>query len=130
VINGHKNHVTATIPVGFSPFEVAANPVTGTVYVANIAADTVSVVNGQANRVTATVPVGIGPFGVAVNTVSGRAYVSDSGDNTVPVIAGTRLPGRQTARPRQAHPPRPAPPCRNYAIAAGRGVRDCVITVS
>jgi YVTN family beta-propeller protein len=107
VINAFTNHVTATIPVGFSPFGVAANSVTSTVYVANIAANTVSVINGRTNQVIATVPTGIRPFGMAVNTLTGRAYVSNSVDNTVQVIAlpGRTATGREITRLRQAHPP-------------------------
>ena len=57
--------VTATIPVGSYPLGVAANPHTGTVYVANVGSDTVSVISGPTDTVTATIPVGGGPRGVA-----------------------------------------------------------------
>ena len=46
--------VTTAIPVGRGPFGVAANPRTGTVYVANTRGNTVSVINGQTNAVVAT----------------------------------------------------------------------------
>ena len=38
--------LTATIPVGTSPTEVATNPYTSTVYVTNQASGTVSVISG------------------------------------------------------------------------------------
>ncbi len=52
--------VTATIPVGSTPFGVAADPVTGTVYVTNRnngGDGTVSVIDAATNTVTATIPV-------------------------------------------------------------------------
>ena len=46
VISGRTNTVTATIPVGSRPGGVAADPETGTIYVTNLASDTVSVIAG------------------------------------------------------------------------------------
>ncbi|WP_459561292.1 YncE family protein [Mycobacterium kiyosense] len=45
VINPTTNTVTATIPVGSSPYGVAIDPVTGAVYVANFQSGTVSVIS-------------------------------------------------------------------------------------
>jgi YVTN family beta-propeller protein len=44
VINGNKNTVTATIPVGFEPRGAAADRITNRVYVANSGGNTVSVI--------------------------------------------------------------------------------------
>ena len=44
VINGKT--VTATIPVGNAPGEVATNPLTNTVYVTNFGDNTASVIRG------------------------------------------------------------------------------------
>jgi len=63
VISGQANTVTATIPVGTNPDVVAANPLTGAVYVTDIKNGTVSVISGQSNTVTATILVGNGPSG-------------------------------------------------------------------
>ncbi len=57
--------VTDTISVGGFPEEVAANPKTKTIYVANDAGNTVSVISGLTNTVTATIPVGTAPTGIA-----------------------------------------------------------------
>ena len=83
--------VTATIPVGSYPYVVAVDPATGTVYVTNIAADTVSVIEAATHAITATIPVGRQPFGVAVDPVTRTVYVADSINDTVSVIdAATR----------------------------------------
>ncbi len=42
VIDGWTNQVRTTIPVGVDPYGVAANPVTGLIYVANRAGSTLS----------------------------------------------------------------------------------------
>src|SRR5262249_59698882 len=56
--------VTATIPVGEIPTRVAVNPKANTIYVTNLASNTVSVLSGRTNTVTATIPQGIHPGGV------------------------------------------------------------------
>jgi YVTN family beta-propeller protein len=43
VIDGGTNTVTATIPVGFSPYDVGVNPTTNLIYVANTGSNTVPV---------------------------------------------------------------------------------------
>src|SRR5580704_1041818 len=64
--------VSATIPVGGSPTWVAANPNTGSVYVANNDG-TLSVISGRTNTVTATIPTG-GLTGVAVDPETNTIY--------------------------------------------------------
>ena len=78
--------VTATIPVGSYPADVATDSAAGTVYVANNVAGTVSVIDAATNAVTATIPVGSGPFGVAVDSAAGTVYVTDGIAGTVSVI--------------------------------------------
>jgi YVTN family beta-propeller protein len=80
--------VRTTIPVGTSPFGVAANPVTDTIYVANTFDDTVSVISGRRNTVVATITVGLDPFGVATNPVTNTIYVASQTVNEVVVIRG------------------------------------------
>jgi YVTN family beta-propeller protein len=50
--------LSAIVPVGQEPFKVAVNPISGNVYVANSASNTVSVISPN-NQVTATIPVGV-----------------------------------------------------------------------
>ena len=88
---GPTYRVTATVPVGKSPQGVAVDPGTHTVYVANRADGTVSVIDASTRTVTATVPVGSRPNGVAVDPGTHTVYVTNTGDNTVSVIdASTR----------------------------------------
>src|SRR6266436_2791256 len=63
--------VTATIPVGSESDAVAANPLTGSVYVTNVNGGTVSVISGRTSTGTATIVVGSRPISVAVNPPTG-----------------------------------------------------------
>ena len=81
-----------TISVGNSPYGVAVNPSTNTVYVANYADNSVSVINGSTNTVTATVSVGSIPSAVAVNPSTNTVYVANYADKSVSVINGSILP--------------------------------------
>jgi YVTN family beta-propeller protein len=90
VISGRTNTVVAAIPVGALPQQVAANPKTRAVYVANEGSGTgasVSVIEGRTGTVTATIAVGAA-FGVAADPKTDTAYVS--GGDTVSVIAPCR----------------------------------------
>src|ERR1022692_4242522 len=71
--------VTATVSAGLAPIAIAVNPVTNTIYVANLDSNNVTVMDGATNTVTATVPVGIGPGAIAVNPVTNQIYVGDEG---------------------------------------------------
>ena len=90
VIDGSTRTVTATVPVGKSPWwGVAVDPGTHTVYVPNLDGDTVSVIDASTRTVTATVAVGGGPRGVAVDPGTHTVYVtitSVSGNGTVSAI--------------------------------------------
>jgi YVTN family beta-propeller protein len=68
--------------------QIAVNPVTNRVYVANLNDNTVSVIDGASNTVVDTVAVGVIPEVVAVNTVTNRIYVANSSSNTISAIDG------------------------------------------
>jgi YVTN family beta-propeller protein len=59
---------------------------TGTVYVTNFDAGSVSVIDAKTNAVTATIAVGSFPRAVAVNPAAGTVYVANSESATVSVI--------------------------------------------
>jgi YVTN family beta-propeller protein len=63
---------------GQFPQWIAANPVTGRVYVTNRAGGSVTVIDGASSTVLATIPVGNDPDRIAVNSASNRVYVLHS----------------------------------------------------
>src|SRR5579872_3072501 len=74
---------SSTISVGSSPYGVAVNPTTNTIYVTNLLSNNVSVINGATNLVTATIAVGTSPNGIAVDPKTNVIYVAHSGGSTV-----------------------------------------------
>src|SRR5262249_56335509 len=76
--------VTATIPVGEIPTRVAVNPKANTIYVTNLASNTVSVLSGRTNTVTATIPVGTGPVGVAADPNTNTIYLPHPAPTPLP----------------------------------------------
>lgn len=87
VIDTARNKVTATIPVGSSPFEVAVTPDGAKVYVANENSNNLSVIDTAADKKIDTIPVGNAPRGVAVTPDGTKVYVANENANTVTVIA-------------------------------------------
>ena len=104
--NGCAKASLATIKVGKVPFAAAFNPATRTVYVANFASGTVSVINAAVcNALTTrgcaqpvkTVQAGPGPDGIDVDAATDTIYVANAGPtgngNTVSVIDGATCSG-------------------------------------
>ena len=83
---GSLSTESVAVTVGKSPFAVAVNPATNTVYAANRSGNSVSVIDGSTNTVTTTVTVGSKPRGVAVNPSTNTVYVSNEVANSVSVI--------------------------------------------
>lgn len=67
----------------------AAQAKTPYAYVANNAANTVTVINTSTGAVVTTIAVGSFPYGVAVDQAGKFAYVTNSGSNTVSIISAT-----------------------------------------
>jgi len=95
-----------TVTVGNAPAGVAVNSSTDSIYVANQADDTMSVINGASCEGTntsgcgatpATVSVGASPQAVAVNRATDTAYVANLSDNTVSVVNGGSCNGTTTS---------------------------------
>ncbi|MGI0019304.1 MAG: YncE family protein [Nitrososphaera sp.] len=93
----------ATIPVGEDPKDVAVNPKTNMVYVANF--DNVAVIDGSTNTVVSKIPIGdVNGWAIEVNPNSGKVYVAghlsasilvlDASTNAV--VATIHLNGRPT----------------------------------
>ncbi len=86
VIDITTNKVTATVPVGISPWGVAVSPDGTKVYVTNWNSNTVSVIDTATNTVTATVDVGSNPIGITVTPDGSKVYVANYYNDIVSVI--------------------------------------------
>ncbi|HZY92268.1 MAG TPA: YncE family protein [Thermoplasmata archaeon] len=88
---GYGWNLTASVPVGTTPFGVAYDSKTGYVFVTNSGSDNVSVINASTARVIGSVPVGTTPMGVAADPSTGEVYVANWGSDDVTVIADSNL---------------------------------------
>jgi YVTN family beta-propeller protein len=75
--------VTATVPVGHEPVDLAADPATDMVYVSNAGDGTVSVINGATNQVTDVIQLTNG----APSTTSAGAIAVYPDTDTIYVVA-------------------------------------------
>ncbi|WP_027395130.1 YncE family protein [Aquimarina latercula] len=83
----------ASSPFGVSPVDLTVNsqpssPNFGTVYVANIIGDTVTVINKQLEVVN-TIQVGKRPISITFNSFNSNVYVANIADDTISVIDTT-----------------------------------------
>ena len=79
--------VTATIPVGKAPANLAYDSAKGEIFVTNGQDNTTSVISDNTNTVVATIPVGGYPYGVAYDPAKGEVFVVNLWDNNVMVIS-------------------------------------------
>ena len=91
VIDGPSSVETARLAVNGTPQDVAVNPGSGYVYVANSPADRVLVfeedrVDEGPSSAIASIAVGGSPKAIAVNSTTNRIYVANSASGTVSVI--------------------------------------------
>jgi YVTN family beta-propeller protein len=116
----------ASIRVGPEPFTLAVNAVTGSIYVTNLGAHTVSVIDGRTcsarnvsgcRRRPVTINVGETPGGIAVNTRTNTIYVTGEGSHDVSVIDGRTCNARTTRGCRR----------RPVRVAAGAGARGIAV---
>jgi YVTN family beta-propeller protein len=93
VISLTSNTVTASIPVGASPFRVAVDPGIDRAYVTNNGGNTVSVIDTNTNTVVGAITVPAGPRGVAVDPSTHTVYVANyQNTETLSVIDPTTTP--------------------------------------
>ena len=76
------------IPTGHIPCSIAVNARTHTVYVANYADNSVTVIDGVKNQPVATLAVGKRPEALAVDAEHNRVYVANTQGNSVTIIDG------------------------------------------
>jgi YVTN family beta-propeller protein len=86
VLDAHSGAVLHTIRVGQYPQDIAVDPRTRHVFVANTYSDSVNMLDARTGAVLRTVPVGFRPVGLAVNSPGGRVFVVNNGDNTVSML--------------------------------------------
>ena len=107
---GGCNQTWPTVGIGTTPFRVAVNKTTNTVYVANFNG-TLSVINGatcnasvhsSCNQAPATTTVGARPNDLAVDELSNTIYVANRNSNTVSVVDGRHCQGSDTSGCSQA----------------------------
>lgn len=75
-----------TIPYSIPPSAMSVNPLTGLVYIANRAQDTVTVIHGPTLRVVSTARVSGGPQALLVEPTAGRLYVGLARQKAVQVL--------------------------------------------
>ena len=80
--------VQPRITVGTNPVALAANPVTGKVYVANSGSNNVTIIDGVTRTTMGTIPVGSDPHWIAVNPETNRVLVSNFATSNVTVVNG------------------------------------------
>lgn len=107
---GGCNQTWPTVGLGATPFRVAVNKTTNTVYVANFNG-TLSVINGatcngsvhsSCNQAPATTTVGARPNDLVVDEPSNTIYVANRNSNTVSVVDGRHCQGSDTSGCSQA----------------------------
>jgi DNA-binding beta-propeller fold protein YncE len=83
-----------SIPYTVPPSAIAVNPLTGLVYIASKAQDTISVVHGPTLRVVTTAKISGGPQVLLLEPTSGRLFVGLSREQSVKVLdIATLSPG-------------------------------------
>ncbi len=87
VFDSVTHAVTAAIPLGGEPVDVAITPNGARAYVANKGKDSVAVIDTATNSpLVESIPVGKEPVGIAAAPDGHSIYVANSGDETVSVI--------------------------------------------
>ena len=78
VIDVARDEVSATIPVGTTPYALAFTPNSGKVYVANYSSNNVSVIDAVRDVESRRVAVGAGPTDIAIRPDGAKVYVPNS----------------------------------------------------
>jgi YVTN family beta-propeller protein len=81
-----SNRLVATIALPVNPYRLVYDPSDQSIYVADLATSSVTVINTTTNAVTRTIPVGANPDGIAYDPATDAVYVANSGSDNVSVI--------------------------------------------
>jgi len=85
VVDTTTNSVANTIPLGFSPNDVAVNPATNVIYVGG--AGNFGIIDGATNALT-TIADSDSAAQLAVNPTNNKIYATNSGSNSITVLDG------------------------------------------
>src|ERR671925_435873 len=86
--NGTTNRAMERIDLGGAANDVAVNPNTNTIYVADTLSNRVSVIDGRTNSVMGSIDVGSTPNFIQVNPTTNTIYVGTYGSSTISIING------------------------------------------
>jgi YVTN family beta-propeller protein len=89
VVYHENNGKTATVLTGSMPDAVAVDEAANKIYVANYAADSVTVIDGATMKPVATMAVGHLPQALAVDSKRHRVFIANTHSNDVTVIDGS-----------------------------------------
>ena len=89
VISGSSLQVVASVEVGANPVGVAADPISGQVFVVDAGDSNVTIFNASSYGVITNVTVGSVPYGIAIDPVSDTAYVTNSASVNVTVLSAS-----------------------------------------
>lgn len=74
---------------GYSPFDIAINQVTNTIYATSPDSSTVAAINASTNNLIGTISVGYSPVQIAVNPSTNLVYVGETGTGAISIIDGS-----------------------------------------
>jgi len=86
VMNLASRRTVGSIPYTVPPSAISVNPLTGLVYVANSALDTITVIHGPTLRVVTTARISGGPQVLLLEPTSGRLFVALQRDKAIRVL--------------------------------------------
>ena len=75
-----------TFHVGGKPVRIVADPLSKTLYITNVASNTITVVNERSGKILKNISVRNAPTALALDQDTGMLYVTNSENNTLSVI--------------------------------------------
>ena len=85
VIDGAKNQIVDTIPVGETPRRIVVNSETNLVYVSNQIPNSLTVIDGKTNEVVDSIPVEQ-PYELMINPKTNKIYATYYGYSGLSIV--------------------------------------------
>ncbi|HEV2429277.1 MAG TPA: YncE family protein [Thermoplasmata archaeon] len=89
-IRNYSANVSGVFAVGSSPFGVAIDNASDTVFVTNTGSDNVSLLSGVNGVSRGSIAVGAAPHGIAFDPTNGEAYVANTNSSNVTVVSESK----------------------------------------